>query len=81
MHLCQTSFRIFLVFPNLRGASESTYRGRVEIWGVYLPYQLERICTPQRYTRYDAGYSKRGGGGAWALACTPTPPPAWASFP
>ncbi len=48
MQLCQKSFRILLVFPNLRGDSESTYRGKVEIGGVYLPYQVER--TPQRYT-------------------------------
>ncbi len=74
MHLCQKSFRILLVFPNLRGASESTYRGRVEIGGVgcFCPIGWSVHHNVIQYMMLDIV------NGGWA--CTPTPAPAWANF-
>jgi hypothetical protein len=50
---------------------QSTYRGRGELWGVYLPSQLK--CTKQ--TLYMMLDRVKGG---WA--CIPPPLPAWADF-
>ncbi len=49
---------------------QSTYRGRVEIEGVYRSLSW---CAHYNFVR-DVRYSERG----WA--CTPPPPPAWANF-
>ncbi len=51
---------------------QSTYRGRVEMWGVYLPSQLERTPCTTLYVIVDR---VKGGG-----RITPHPSPGWADF-